>query len=191
MACENKKISELTAVTQLNDSDLIFIARSGDNYNVTKQVLEQELNVDFDSTTLSQSGSVDIHAANITIGSVPDAAISYSSVSQYASNLNWGNLGINKTDISLRDTIIWERKSSNFTAESNKGYKCFNNISISLPSNPVDNDQIFFTKINDMNDITINGNGKNIIGDTQLIWDTFSPFVLLFDSSSNNWLVTS
>jgi hypothetical protein len=84
----------------------------------------------------------------------------------------------------------WERKTTNFTAESGKGYTVGTGVTITLPANPADHDRIFFAPLGDMttSNAIVNRNGKKIMGLAEnLIWNIKTGFSIIFDTTNTDW----
>jgi hypothetical protein len=67
-------------------------------------------------------------------------------------------------------------------------------ITLTLPSNPNDNDQIIIWDITgsfNTNNCTIDGNGKNVMGDTTCILDVKNKkYHIIYDSNSDEWRIS-
>jgi hypothetical protein len=66
-------------------------------------------------------------------------------------------------------------------------------ITLTLPSSPNDNDQIIVWDITgsfNTNNCTIDGNGKNVMGDTTCVLDVSNKkYHIIYDSNSSEWRV--
>jgi len=84
----------------------------------------------------------------------------------------------------------WERKTANFNADVNKKYKVGDGLTATLPASPADNDQIWFSPLEDLvaSNSTIGRNGKKIMGSSaDMTYDVNAPFSLVYDSTLTDW----
>lgn len=94
----------------------------------------------------------------------------------------------------LHAVARWQRKTTDFTAESGNGYLVNAGVTVTLPASPVGSDRIWFSPLGDIaaSNGTIGRNGKKIMGlEEDMTWDANTGFSLIYDDTNGDWRIAS
>jgi hypothetical protein len=147
-------------------------------------LLEKEQAQDTAISAATSGSGVLVSAADTTIGYLNGKLVAGRGVSFSVSNPG-GNesMAINVGD--------WKRKTTDFTAEISKSYKVGAGVTVTLPTSPSDNDQIWFSPLEDIettNSTIARAGTEKIMGLSEnMTWDANVPFSLVYDSTNTDW----